>query len=211
MNYAAHLWLFFVLVFGAVILPGQDMAFILGSALTGGRRHGFAAVAGAVTGAACHSAFAAAGVGLLLKAFPWAFDAMLLAGALFIGWIGVTVLRGAGRSAGANTVASGSPWRSWRRETVNNLLNPNAYVFSLAVFPQFILPQRGAVAWQALVLFLIIAATQTAVYGTIVLAAAQTQRWLAGNLRAQTHVRLAVGLMLLGVAVLTGIACWQRL
>jgi len=210
MGYATHLWLFFVLVFGAVLLPGQDMAFILGSALTGGRRHGFAAVAGAVTGAACHSVFAAAGVGFLLQMFPWAFHALLLAGAVFIAWIGIGILRSAGRVDASGTTASGSPWRSWRRETANNLLNPNAYLFSLAIFPQFILPQHGPVALQALLLFLIIAATQVGVYGTIVLAAAQTQRWLLGNARAQAHVRIAVGVMLLAVAVLTGWAGWLR-
>jgi hypothetical protein len=32
MGDSAHLWLFFGLVFGIVILPGMDMAFVLGSA-----------------------------------------------------------------------------------------------------------------------------------------------------------------------------------
>jgi len=37
MEQTAHLWLFFVMVFGIVLLPGLDMAFILTSSLVGGR------------------------------------------------------------------------------------------------------------------------------------------------------------------------------
>ena len=52
MSHAADLLLFAALVFGIVVLPGLDMAFVMGSSLTAGRRHGLAAVAGVVTGAA---------------------------------------------------------------------------------------------------------------------------------------------------------------
>ena len=211
MSYSAHLWVFFLLVFGAVILPGMDMAFILGSALTGGRRHGFAAVAGAVAGAACHSIFVALGIGLLLEMFPWAFDALLLAGACFIAWIAIDILRAAPPRMDARMSAPTSPWRTFRREVANNLLNPHAYLFTLAVFPQFILPDSGPVALQAFVLFLIIAATQTFVYGTIVLLAAQVRQWLAEAPRAQTAMRAAVGVLLLAVALWAGYSGWQRI
>lgn len=45
MNDYAHLWLFFVFVLGIMLLPGLDMAYILGSALAGGRRAGYSALA----------------------------------------------------------------------------------------------------------------------------------------------------------------------
>src|SRR4051812_20927045 len=189
MSHSAHLWLFFVLVFSAVILPGMDMAFILGSALTGGRRHGFAAVAGAVAGAACHAVFVALGVGLLLKTLPWAFNVLLLAGACFIAWIALGILRTPPPASTPQPAASGSPRRTFARELANNLLNPHAYLFSLAVFPQFIFPDRGPVAVQAFVLFLIIALTQSIVYGTIVLLAVQVRHWLRDSPRMQRMMR----------------------
>ena len=66
MEYAAQLWLFFVLVLAVVILPGMDMAFVLGSSLVGGRRSGLFAVAGLVAAGACHVAAGALGIGVLL-------------------------------------------------------------------------------------------------------------------------------------------------
>ncbi len=43
MSHYEQWWLFFALVFGIVVLPGLDMAFVRGSALTGGRDRGPAA------------------------------------------------------------------------------------------------------------------------------------------------------------------------
>jgi len=100
-NYTSQLWLFFVLVFGAVILPGLDMALILGSALTGGRHNGFAAVAGAIAGAACHSVIVALGIGVLLK-IPGTFNTVLIAGTAYIAWIGVSTLRSSAPATLAN-------------------------------------------------------------------------------------------------------------
>ena len=59
------LWLFALLVFGIIAVPGMDMAFVLSSALADGRRGGFAALAGIVTGGFAHVLMGALGVGLL--------------------------------------------------------------------------------------------------------------------------------------------------
>ena len=56
-----HLWLFSVMVLGIIALPGMDMAYVMASALAGGRRMGFAAVAGIVAGGAVHVAMAMLG------------------------------------------------------------------------------------------------------------------------------------------------------
>ena len=36
MGYAENLWLFFLLLFGIIIVPGMDMLFVLANSLTGG-------------------------------------------------------------------------------------------------------------------------------------------------------------------------------
>ena len=35
MDHYAHLWLFFLMVLGIIVLPGMDMAFVMASSLTG--------------------------------------------------------------------------------------------------------------------------------------------------------------------------------
>ena len=63
---SVQLGLFFLLVLGIVALPGLDMAYVLGSSLSGGRRGGLAAVAGIMAGGACHVLLSGLGVGALL-------------------------------------------------------------------------------------------------------------------------------------------------
>ncbi|MEO6410607.1 MAG: LysE family translocator, partial [Burkholderiaceae bacterium] len=93
MEQTAHLWLFFAMVFGVVLLPGLDMAFVLASALVGGRRSGLSATAGIIAGGVCHVTMGALGIMAVLQLFPAAFNVVLLAGAVYIAWIGWSLVR----------------------------------------------------------------------------------------------------------------------
>jgi hypothetical protein len=93
MTYAENLWLFFVLLFGIIAVPGMDMLFVLANALTVGRRAGLSATAGVMTGGAVHALIGATGVGVLLKLAPSLFTLMLFAGAAYMGWVGMALVR----------------------------------------------------------------------------------------------------------------------
>jgi threonine/homoserine/homoserine lactone efflux protein len=205
----AHLWVFFGLVFGIVILPGMDMAFVLGSALVGGRRTGLAAVGGLMAGGVCHVAMGATGFAMVLKLFPAAFNVMLMAGALYVAWMGYGLWRTTEGLAIDGPQALRSPGATFRRAALTNLLNPKAYVFMLAVFPQFIRPSYGPIAVQALVLGAIITVTQALVYGTIVLLADGVRDWLRANPAASRGLARSVGVLLMLVAAFTVIEGWR--
>ena len=64
MTYAHNFWLFWVLLFGIIIVPGMDMFFVIANSLTGGRRAGFASMLGINLGGVFHTLFGA---------FLWAF------------------------------------------------------------------------------------------------------------------------------------------
>jgi threonine/homoserine/homoserine lactone efflux protein len=208
----AQLSLFFVLVFGVVVLPGLDMAYIMGSALAGGRGKGFAALAGVVAGGACHVLMTALGISVVLRLVPGLFNAMLLAGALYIAWIGLSLLRSdASTGLAPRDATTQSWWRTFRQGMLTCLLNPKAYLFMLAVFPQFLQPERGALWWQVLVLWLVIAANQLGVYGGLALLAGRVRGWIALRPAAGAMAARCVGVLLLGAAAFTGIEGWQRL
>jgi threonine/homoserine/homoserine lactone efflux protein len=208
MSHAAHLWLFFTLVFGVVILPGLDMAFVLGSALVGGRRAGLSAVAGLMAGGICHTAMAAAGLAVVLKLVPMAFNAVLLVGGLYVGYVGLSLWR----SAGAFAVGSSrprAPFQAFYRALLTNLSNPKAYVFMLAVFPQFVRPEDGALPAQALVLGVIILATQASVYGPMAWLAGNVGGWIEAHPNANRGIARTVGSVLVLVAALTLLEGWR--
>ncbi|HEY9102284.1 LysE family translocator [Chitinimonas sp.] len=193
----ANLWLYFVLVFGVIVLPGMDMAFVMGSAMTGGRRTGLAAVAGIMAGGVCHMVMGALGVGLLLSLLPGAFVLMLCLGAGYMAWIGWSLIQSASVVLPVAANAARTPLASFRRAVLTSLLNPKAYLFMLAIFPQFIRP-HGAPVWaQASVLSVITAATQFAVYGALAILAAQVRGWLQTAPRANTAIARMVGAVLI--------------
>ena len=208
MTHYAQLWLFFALVFGVVILPGLDMAYIMGSALSGGRRAGFAALGGVVVGGVCHVVMTGLGVSVLLRTVPGAFNALLITGALYIAWIGVSLLRS---DAAFSVAATGDRplAATFRQGMLTCLLNPKAYLFMLAIFPQFLRPQYGALLAQAAVMWLIIALNQVLVYGGLALAADRARQWLSREPAAGAFVARSVGVLLIGAAMFTGIEGWR--
>lgn len=205
----SHLWLYFVLVAGIIVLPGMDMAFVMASALVDGRRAGAAAVAGIVAGGLIHVAMGALGVALVLLSAPRLFNALLLAGSLYVAWMGWSLLRGASALGEVREQASRPLPSIFGRAVLTCLLNPKAYVFMLAVFPQFLRAEYGPIAAQAVVLAGITSLTQAAVYGAVAGAAAGMRAWLRSHANAQVWLGRSVGLLLLMTAAWTARQGWQ--
>jgi len=210
MESTAHLWLFFIMVLGIVALPGMDMAFIVANAVSGGRRAGLVALAGVMAGAVIHVAAGGLGIGLLLQVFPYLFNAMLLAGAAYIAWIGYSLIRHAeADSALPQARASGTGWRTFAQAVTTALLNPKAYLFMLAVFPQFLRPEVGPVWWQCVVLGLIIWAVQAGVYGSLAMVASGAGRGLGTRPRLQALMARGAGAVLVAGAAFTAWEGWR--
>jgi threonine/homoserine/homoserine lactone efflux protein len=209
LTHTSHLWLFFVLVFGIIVLPGMDMVFVIATTLVDGRKAGFAALAGIVFGGMIHVLMSAIGIGVLLKTVPQLFNAMLLAGSAYIAWIGWSLCHGASALAEIKRGTPRSHTAAFGRATLTCLLNPKAYLFMLAVFPQFMRTEYGSLFSQSIVLGAIISLTQIAVYGFAVIAAAELVGWLDKNTSRQIHFGRSVGVLLVLVAIWTGWQGWS--
>lgn len=197
------IWAFVAAVVAVVITPGADMAIIVTSALSGGRRAGAAAVAGVASGGAAHIAFSALGLTALVAAHPGALAALSWAGAAYLIWLGVSFLRARHAPGFEHRVAPVSPAAAWRRAALTNLLNPKAYLFMLIVFPQFICRDCWPVWVQALVLGGLLLGIAIVIYTVIALAAAHVGRRVLADARTAVWINRAAGLLLalLGVGL----------
>jgi threonine/homoserine/homoserine lactone efflux protein len=207
--HSPDLWLFFVLVSGVIVLPGMDMAYVATNALVGGLRSGMTAVAGIVAGGIVHVAVAATGIATLLTVWPAAFNALLVAGSIYMVWVGLSILRAGDAPSIADADAPASASQVFRRAMLTCLLNPKAYAFMLAVFPAFLRTDQRPLALQALLLAAIIAATQAAVYGTVAVAAAGTRRFAGVGAAGQRWMPRIAGPLLMGGAALTLMLGWK--
>ena len=203
MDYTQALWLYFILVFGIIALPGMDMFLVIANALTGGRRTGLSTLAGVMLGGAVHTLFGALAVGLLTQLPNGLYGAMILAGAAYMAWIGWTLLASAITVDHIGGAKTRSDWSAFRQGAITCLLNPKAYLFVLAVFPQFMRPQYGALWSQALVLGLMTVTVQFVVYGTLAAAAGRGRDALIGNPGVTTWFGRGAGVFFIVAALFT--------
>ncbi len=208
MTYTENIWVFTVLLFGIVVIPGMDSLYVLANSLTGGRKLGFVAVAGLVLGGVFHTIFGAVGVGVILKLAPSLFTIMLVAGAAYMAWIGYTLMRSSITVAGVGVVSNRSLWVAFRQGVITCVLNPKAYLFTIAVYPQFIKPAYGPIWSQALVMGLLTALMQFSIYGSLAFAAGKSRDMLIANPTATMWIGRAVGFAFF---VAAGFTAWHGL
>ena len=150
-----------LLLFSAAVLvlnatPGVDFLLTVSRTVQRGPRAGLAAAVGISAGCAVHALAAAFGLAALLALYPAAFVAIQWAGAAYLAWLGIGLLRqawpGSGAAAAANAnananangTASDSPapanagWADFRAGLLTNLLNPKVALFILAFVPQWV-------------------------------------------------------------------------
>lgn len=136
-----HTLLAFVAVSAVVICtPGQDTALTVRNTLAGGRRAGVATAAGVALGQAVWTGAASLGVVALVRASEPVFQAVRLAGAAYLVYLGAHSLLAAARNRTRETTRPAAPLeppRALRQGLLSNLGNPKMAVFFATLLPQF--------------------------------------------------------------------------
>ena len=115
------------------------MALFLSRTLAGGRAQGFAAQAGANAGLVIHTCAAALGLSALLAASAHAYEAVKIAGALYLLWLAWRALRdGAALKLKTGGGARGGLKGAFASGLFINLMNPKIVLFFVTFLPQFI-------------------------------------------------------------------------
>jgi threonine/homoserine/homoserine lactone efflux protein len=122
----------------AVISPGPDVLLVAGHAARGGRRDGLLAVAGITVGSLWYMALCGFGFLSVLTSSPTLFAIVKFGGALYLGYLGVMLLRGAIVPKPAKEPSSVALSLPFRQGLITNALNPKIALFYLAALPQFV-------------------------------------------------------------------------
>src|ERR1700674_2213965 len=150
------------------------MLLIASRSASQGRAAGFASLAGIQVGTYCHALAAAFGLSQLFLAVPLAYDIVRYAGAAYLLYLAWKAFR---TNATVLAPTPGLPrypvGRMFRQGLLTNLLNPKMALFVLALFPQFVHPEAGAVASQILVLATVLNVIGLAVNGLVIVTASR--------------------------------------
>ena len=202
---AASLFAFSLVVFGMALTPGPNMMYLVSRSITQGRAAGLISLCGVALGFVFYMLCAAFGLTALVFAVTYAYDALRLAGAAYLGWLAWQALRPGGSSPfEVRVLARDAPRKLFAMGLVTNLLNPKIAMIYLSLLPQFIDPQAGSVLTQSLALGAAQIVISVAVNGSIALSAARVarflrtrpgfaliQRWLMGAVLGALAVRMA--------------------
>jgi threonine/homoserine/homoserine lactone efflux protein len=138
-------WLFILMTFVVSATPGPNMLLVMSTSARLGLRAAVVTMAGCMTALLAMMSISAAGLGALLQTFPAVFDALRLAGAAYLAYLGYKTWRAPVADEVAQiTAGNGSPGQSaaqFRQGFLVAASNPKAILFAAAFFPQFINPQ----------------------------------------------------------------------
>lgn len=124
----------------AVVSPGPDFAMVTRNSLLLSRRAGVLTAWGIGLGVLVHVAYTLVGVGLLIQQSLWLFNAIKLAGAVYLVHLGVKMLRARPAALADSTVAPLSDAAALRTGFLTNALNPKTTVFIVSLFMQLVQP-----------------------------------------------------------------------
>ncbi len=147
---------FMAAVLALNLTPGPDMLFCFATGVSRGRAAGAVAAIGIGAGTLVHTSAAALGLAGLLLASPLAFDVVRYVGAAYLVWLAWKTLRAVPLGASGAAHEPRSLWRVFCQGAVTNILNPKVALFFLAFLPQFVDPNAGPVAFQVLVMVMLI-------------------------------------------------------
>ncbi len=126
----------------AVISPGADFAMVTRNSMVLSRRAGVLTATGIAFGVLVHVAYSMAGIGLLIAQSIVLFNLIKFAGAAYLIYLGVTMLRTKKADPGetATIVTPLSDRAALKSGFLTNALNPKTTLFVVALFTQVISP-----------------------------------------------------------------------
>lgn len=162
-----NLWTYVLGVIFIVLLPGPNSLYVLSVAAQRGVRQGYLGAMGVFLGDTVLMVLAAAGAASLLETNLALYHLVQAAGALYLGWLGVNMLRAAWKrwrtpdtglhvhAAHPHTPPQQSGKRldnPFRKALFISLLNPKAILFFVSFFIQFVDPHYAHPALSFLLL-----------------------------------------------------------
>ena len=178
---------FIVAAVALILSPGPDTVYVIARGAGDGRRAGVLSALGVATGVLVHTLAAAVGLAALFRAVPAARTVVVLAGAVYLSYLGVRTLGG----TTADAEARGTDGNPYLQGLTVNVLNPQVALFFLAFLPGFAPASHPAVGMSLL------GALYAAITGVYLGSVGALSGHLGGHGR---RTRVLSGVTLLGIA-----------
>jgi leucine efflux protein len=201
------IWTYALGALGIILLPGPNSMFVLAVASARGVKVGYQAATGVFVGDTVLLLLTALGAATLLHTYPALFMVVKYAGAAYLTWLGLSLIRNTLRE-GLKPVAPGAarlptqpaaPATSpFQRALLISLLNPKAILFLLSFFVQFIDPAYPTPAVPFLILSAIVMLFSALYLSVLIVAGAHLAQAFRARRRLSAGLASGVGVLFVG-------------
>jgi threonine/homoserine/homoserine lactone efflux protein len=188
-----------------LIIPGPTVLLVISYALAQGKRSAWATVPGVAAGDFTAMALSLAGLGAVLAASAELFTVLKLAGAAYLIYLGIKVLRApVPETLDENALQEHAAWRITAHAYTVTALNPKSIVFYVAFFPQFLSADKPLLPQVAIfgATFVVMGTINSILYAVLAL---QVGRFIKGR-RARKTMNRATGGVLIACGGMLGLA-----
>lgn len=187
-----------------VLLPGPNSLYVLSVAARRGVGAGYLGACGIFVGDLILMVLSATGAASLLRATPWLFLLIKSAGAIYLAWVGVSLLRAAWtmwrrrHEAASDALPQGDQRRPFRTALMISLMNPKAILFFISFFIQFVDPAYPYPELSFALLGLIVQICSAAYLSLLIFAGARLAAGFRRHRRSSALATGSVGCLFLG-------------
>ncbi len=193
-------WTYVIGAIGIILLPGPNSLFILSVATARGVKAGFQGALGVFLGDTVLLALVGLGAAGLLRSTPALFMVVKYAGAAYLSWVGLQLVRAAvqkwkSREVQADAVVElpAHLAQPFRRALLVSLLNPKAILFLLSFFVQFIDPAYATPVVPFLILSAIVMGFSALYLSVLIFAGARLAQTFSARRKVSAALTSAVG------------------
>ena len=177
-----------------VLLPGPNSLYVMTLASRQGLLAGYRAACGIFVGDTVLMLLAATGAASALHASPAAFAVLKYAGAGYLAWLGLGLIRAA---FSRGTAHSAAPATSQRL----GILNPKAIMFFISFFIQFVDPNFSQPALSFLILGIIVQIVSALYLSALILGGTRLSKHFSQTPWVAATGKATVGALFIGFAV----------
>ena len=195
-------WLLFVVASLALIAtPGQDMILVMSRSIAQGAAAGVVTAAGVAVGLLGHTVLATLGLGALLRTSEWLFAALKFAGAAYLLYLGIGLLRTSHGSLVIGKQAARPLGKLFLDGAFSNLSNPKVAIFYFALLPQFVSPSARHPTLSVFVLGVVFAVLTFVAKAPVGIFSGALSAWFRSRPSVLTWIYRSSGAILVGLGI----------
>jgi leucine efflux protein len=188
-----------------VLLPGPNSLYVMSIASRFGVTAGYRGACGIFLGDSILMALSATGTASLLQTTTALFTAIKYAGAVYLAWLGMSLLGGAramwrGRAENRLTAKTVDVSHPFRTALFISLINPKAILFFVSFFIQFVDPNYPQPALSIAILGTIVQVCSAAYLSLLIFGGAYLAHQFRSRRRLSAAATAGVGVLFIGFA-----------